>query len=96
MTVYRWRGVRRDGSPQVGQFTTDSALLAAVVEDRFNQGWRFLAVCSGEGPTPPSPLEGPVALIDRHPGTGKRMWWAESAAEDTATCEKRRVPDAPA
>jgi hypothetical protein len=78
MTAYRWRGVTRDGASQFGRFTTDPALLAGVVEDRFNKGWRHLTVCSGDGPLPPSFADQcRVAEIGPHPATGQRTWWSE-------------------
>jgi hypothetical protein len=60
------------------------AAVAAVVEDRYRQGWRSLSVYSGDGPVPPGGMADEnnlVAAVEPNPDTGTRTWWAEVAPE---------------
>jgi hypothetical protein len=75
---YRFTGVNSHGEQRAGKFTAPDG-LGALVKSRFAQGWRYLMVCAGDGPVPPSFADQQqVAGIGPHPDTGKRIWWAES------------------
>ena len=84
--TYRWRGVTRGGRQQSGCITLPPGGLAAHVDALFRAGWRYLMVCSGEGPVPPRfGEENQVAGIDKHPDTGKRTgWWEADEADPPA------------
>jgi hypothetical protein len=82
--TFRFRGVNPKGEAVSGRFVTSD--LPAHTEMRYRQGWRALLVCSGDGPVPPSFADqGKVAVIEPHPETGKRTWWAERI-EGTMSC----------
>ena len=76
--TYRFKGVDSRGVQRFGQVSCPDG-LAAMVKGRYDQGWRFLVVCAGDGPVPPSFADqNEVAWIGPHPDTGKRSWWSES------------------
>jgi len=77
---YRWRGVSKSGTSHMGVMTLTPDEMAGAVKIRFDCGWRYMLVAEGEGPVPPSPYGEAVAMIDKHPETGRRCWWAEGSS----------------
>jgi hypothetical protein len=78
--IYRWTGVTRSGERRHGA-TQPTESLGKMVEGLYQAGWRYLMVCAGEGPVPPSFADqGQVAGIGKHPDTGRRVCWWEGEA----------------
>jgi hypothetical protein len=72
--AYVWQGVNRSGTASCGGGIATTPELAAIVEDRFRTGWRWLKV-ERDGIL--------VAAIERNPSTGRRSWWAEAGNPST-------------
>ena len=81
MTAYRFTGTDKRGTARSGKFTLEhDEDLPETVRHRFDTGWRYLRVCSGDGPVPPSFADQHVvAQIHSHTDDGKRTWWAEGS-----------------
>ena len=78
---YAWEGTNSRGEEHRGAWQMLPAHVAAVVEDRFETGWRSLAVTQ-DG-------EESVAGIRQHPGKpGELQWWADEAALRTQMEER--------
>jgi hypothetical protein len=84
MTAYRWTGTDKRGEQRHGKFTLEPGeSLPGTVRHRFDAGWHYLRVCSGEGPVPPSFADQHVvAQIHSQTDDGRRTWWAEGAVPD--------------
>lgn len=77
--AFRWHGADRRGVARGGWTTcADVSGMAAMVEAKYDAGYRSLRVVAGPGPVPPDADELEVGHIGRHPGARKRIWWAES------------------
>lgn len=76
---YRWRGIKRDGTPATGVMSMTESHLASVVEDRFKSGWVILIVEQNGRE---------VARIGRN-DSGKRTWWAEGPPTAPITSDER-------
>ena len=88
MSTYRFTGTDKRGEQRAGKFTCPAASLAEVVRHRFDTGWRYLRVCSGDGPVPPSFADQHVvAAIHSQTDDGKRTWWAEGSVPVAETPE---------
>ena len=79
LTAYRWRGVNRRGAALFGMTTMLPGSVASLVEKYWRLGWREFLIVPGEGPVPPVADDpGRVGAIEKHPDTGRRIWWAEA------------------
>jgi len=77
--TYRYRGTDRNGRGRFGTWAGPKASLAARVEQWYRQGWRDLAVLTGDGPVPPrKDEEMQVAGIGRREGERRRTCWYET------------------
>ena len=81
--IYRFHGTDRNGHGRFGTWAGTVASLAAKVEQWYQQGWRELAVFTGDGPVPPRKDEElQVAGIGRRPGERRRTCWYEAPGRD--------------
>ena len=77
--TYRYRGTDRNGHGRYGTWADTKASLAVKVEQWYRQGWRELAVVTGDGPVPPREDEElQVAGIGRRAGERRRACWYET------------------
>jgi len=74
--TYSWSGIDAKGVAHAGRTGAPLAQIALTVEHHYKQGWRSLRVARGWD-LPDAGTPGLVAAIGPHPGTGRRMWWAE-------------------
>jgi len=65
MTIYHYRGQKRDGGGVIG--ATDTA-PEPFVSKAFRNGWQWLDMTDDQGER--------VGSIGPHPDTHKRIWWA--------------------
>jgi predicted amidohydrolase YtcJ len=80
--LYRWQGVNAHEVATGGRLECDPSELADWVLRTYRKGWRALSVHAETGDVAAELTL--VAAIQKHPGTGRRTWWAEGPVSDEA------------